>query len=148
MRRSVSANPAFSLVELLVVVAVIGILAGVTIPIVTGLRERSEHTVAERNLSILNSAVTAYNQSNRNLGDMVGAGLADAEKTVIGLLQAYDTANPIPGSPYLDPAMNCEQTSATDRYRARWSGRFFALVEKGVAGTGIDLMALSSSVKE
>ena len=51
---------AFTLVELLTVIAVIAILAGITFGITTGVYERQARTRAQAELSILASALEAY----------------------------------------------------------------------------------------
>jgi len=57
---------AFSLVELLVVIAAIGILVAVIIPVVGGARERAHATACSSNLRVIWSGLTLYAQDNGN----------------------------------------------------------------------------------
>lgn len=58
---------AFSLIELLVVVAIIGVLASMLLPAVTTVRERAKRLGCGSNLQGLALAATAYAQDNRGL---------------------------------------------------------------------------------
>lgn len=129
---------------MLVTVGVLAVLATIGIYYIGGAREGATRSVAEDNLNFLNKAVTAYNQSNRNVAETLGSGAT--ELGVVALLQTYDAANPTPGTPYLSPSMPCNVTASTNSYRAQWNGNFFQIIEKGSSGSGIDLGALAGSV--
>ncbi len=128
-----------SLVELLVVIAILSVLASVLIPQITGAGGATERTLARRSLNMLNAAAGAFSQSERLLGDLIPAETANKEQAALALLYAYDPQAPIPGSPFLDPARIFTVTSVTNKYRARWNGRVFEWIERGTAGTGVDL---------
>lgn len=146
MRKSLASNAAFSLTEILIVTAVIAILAGIAMPVMTGVGESAERETAERNLNFLNGAVVAYNNVNRELNPgavATSAGGSD-EEDVARRLQTRDSS--APGSPYLQTNLNVGTTAATDRYRAAWNGRFFRLIAPGETGVGIDLSNMGGSV--
>lgn len=138
-KNAAKSSKGVTLVELLVVIAVVAILAAILVPQVVGVGAATERSLAQRNLNKLNAAVGAFSQSNQLLSDLVTAEQADKEQAVLALLYDYDSSAPIPGSPFLDPAHVFIVTSATNRYRARWSGKVFAWIERGEAGTGVDL---------
>lgn len=147
MRKGLASSAAFSLTEILVVIAAIAILAGVALPVVTGVRESAERETAERNLNLLNGAVVAYNNVNRELSPGTAPTGADGsdEEAVAKRLQTRDSS--LPGSPYLQAGLTLGTTASNDRYRAAWNGRFFRLLAPGEAGVGIDLQNVSGSVR-
>ncbi len=59
--------PGFTLVELLTVIAVIGILAVLLIPAVSGIQERARRTVAQDKLRKIHAAYLAYTTDGRRL---------------------------------------------------------------------------------
>ena len=128
----------YSLAEILVVIAVIGILAGITIVGISGTREAAGLSVAEGNLNMINGAVTAMNNTGQEIILSPSPGATD-ELEVLSALQYRDALNPVPGSPFLPANLQFITTSATNRNRAIWNGRYFQLVSEGVAATGIDL---------
>ncbi len=146
MTRGSKFHAAFSLTEILIVIAVIAILAGIALPVMTGVRESAARETAERNLNFLNGAVIAYNNVNRELNPgtaATNAGGSDEEE-VARRLQTRDSS--APGSPYLQTNLNVGTSAATDRYRAAWNGRFFRLIAPGETGVGIDLSNMGGSV--
>lgn len=136
MRADLPTRNAYSMTELLVVVAVIAILASVAIPIISGVLQQSTREIAQRNLNLLNGAVSAYNQLNQRLSQAPGESLA-----VFSNLVTRDEA--VPGSPFLPAHLNAMESSATNTYRAKWNGTVFAMVSLGASGSGIDLLRLS-----
>jgi len=54
----------FTLVELIVVIAVLGILAGIAVPRYSGIQDRARTRADEANLKILNNAIEIYYAEN------------------------------------------------------------------------------------
>jgi prepilin-type N-terminal cleavage/methylation domain-containing protein/prepilin-type processing-associated H-X9-DG protein len=67
MRRGTSRRGAFTLVELLVVVAIIGVLFGLTIPAILRVREVANRTACKNNLKQIGIALAAYEAGNGRL---------------------------------------------------------------------------------
>lgn len=65
--RSASRRRAFTLVELVVVVAIIGVLAGLTIPAVLRLRDVANRTACKNNLKQIGLALANYESANGRL---------------------------------------------------------------------------------
>lgn len=126
------ASGGYSLAELLVVIAVLGILATFAIQNYGGGRRAAEGAAGRHDVAVLNAAVLAYNTANRELVRPRGS-----EMEIIALLQTRDPG--LPGSPYLDADTAYSMSSSSDRVRAQWNSRFFELVMPGVDGSGIDL---------
>jgi prepilin-type N-terminal cleavage/methylation domain-containing protein len=61
------AHPAFTLIELLTVIAIIGILAAILIPVVGSVRQKARATQCISNLRQIGTAAILYANENRNL---------------------------------------------------------------------------------
>ncbi len=128
----------FSFPEMIVVVGVIGIMAAIGIPTISGLLPSSELSVAQRNLNLLNGAVLNFKQSYWNISS------TNAED-IFRSLQFRHPSNPEPGTPFLPATAKFLSTSSDQTYRAYWNGEIFRMYPKGVSGTGLDLMKMSES---
>lgn len=137
MQKRRSRELALSLVELLISVGVIAILAAIAFQVYSGTTRGAAASVAWRNLNYLNGAVVAFNNGS-------GWSLPPTAQAVFTNLQATDPD--AKGSPYLPVSLQCAITSSTDKYRAVWNGTFFQMLNPGASGTGIDLLALGSSL--
>ncbi|GAB4183447.1 MAG: hypothetical protein Fur0032_24410 [Terrimicrobiaceae bacterium] len=126
---------ALSLAEIMVAIAILGILAAVAIPMVGGTVATSKAEVAQRNLNVLNGAVLQYNQSVQELTNSVGDHAA-----VVALLRTRDTS--VPGSPFIPTNWSMNVVSTTNSFRASWNGRAFAFLVPGMAGSGVDLLEM------
>lgn len=135
---------AYSLVELVVTVAIIGILAFMLIPKLAGLVSGTERGAATRNLDYLNGAVTAFNQAAWELNLAAAADISD-ERSIYNSLRYRDSTAPVPGSPFLSDRIALVESSSTNTYRARWTGRRFELLMPGTGGTGLDLLKMQAS---
>lgn len=137
---------AFSLPEIMVSVAVIGILAGIAIPILSGVQKGARAETARAIVAQMNRAVMAYGQSEVAIS---GSGpewakttippledKADDEKKVMTLLTERQEG--VVGSPFLQkPGMPAEESPNTQDFRARWNGAYFEVVPPGAEGTGL-----------
>ncbi|MBE2179325.1 MAG: type II secretion system protein [Chthoniobacterales bacterium] len=132
----------YSLAEVLVVLALIGILGGMAIIGIRGTREAASLSVAEGNMNVLNGAVTSMNNTGQEIVLNPQPDASD-EQTVFANLQARDASNPVPGSPFLPANLRFVASSDTSLNRAIWNGRYFQLVPEGSAGTGIDLQSMN-----
>jgi prepilin-type N-terminal cleavage/methylation domain-containing protein len=138
-RFRLSSPRAFSIQEMLVTIAVIGIMAAIAIPNIAGVLPGSENVVAQRNLNQLNAAYNGFAMANRSL-----SGSSSTTAQVLSYLKYRDTS--IPGSPFIAQTMNLDTTSSTQTYRAYWNGEVFRMYAKGVSGTGVDLLKMSDNV--
>jgi prepilin-type N-terminal cleavage/methylation domain-containing protein len=123
-----------TLPEVLITIAIIGILAGVAINSFLGNVEYAREGVTVDSSASLNRAVNHYVQIAGDIGVEAQAGTAD-EVEVIQLLQARD-AN-LPGSPYIPAEFVVSASSDSGKIRIVWSGEYFQVIPVGVAGGGI-----------
>jgi len=138
-------NPAFSLVEMMVVIAVLGILATISIPVISRMIPSTETAVAERNLRLLNGAVNNFKQAYWEISTEADTGGSDDERDVFRSLQFRDPVDPYPGTPFLPATAKFEATSSTETYRGFWNGMVFQMYAKGATGTGLDLLKISET---
>ena len=70
MLRLVRNEEGFTLIELLIVVAIIGILAGIAVPRVTGNLKTAKENACKANINAIESAVQLYSYEEGNLGKL------------------------------------------------------------------------------
>lgn len=137
-----------SFTEVLVVLGALAVLVGILIPSIVNVVPNSRQSTAQANLEQLNKAVLKFNQINWDLVLAADAGSSDDEQAIFRSLQYRDTANPAPGSPYLEPTLTFVATEDDGVHRAAWNGRMFELIPVGTAGTGLDLSEMLSGSRE
>lgn len=129
----------FSLAELLATVAAIGILAGVSVQSLSGLRESAREAAARDTLALLNRAVLHFNQTN---WDLVLNPVPDATSDELAVLRTLqwrhpDPAQATPGSPYAPSTLPATMSSSPNDYRLQWNGRVYELLLPGTSGAGL-----------
>lgn len=128
----------FSMVELLMVIGVIGVLAGIAIAAYSGITEAAKRTEAVDFAESLNRAVLRFNQANWDLPTAADPSASTDEYTVIRSLQyKWPIRSLKPGSPYFAKNYNPEASSDSNEFRLRWNGRNFEVLGPGTAGTGL-----------
>lgn len=129
-----------SLTEILVVIAIIGVLAMVAIPYFSDLTRSSQTTVARNALETLNTAVHKFNMTNYELLFTGVAPSGQDEMLILRTMQYRDPANPKPGAPYVrndwNPAISSNQTD----FRLMWTGTLYKLLPPGTSGTGLKVV--------
>jgi prepilin-type N-terminal cleavage/methylation domain-containing protein len=129
---------AFTLVELLVTVSVIGVLVGISIPIYSGVRGASERAVATDHVESLNHAVVKYSQECWKMPTAAAPDVTDDEYAVLRSLQYRFPATSLkPGSPFFNPNYDPRTSSSLEAIRIRWNGKSFELLERGEPGKGL-----------
>jgi prepilin-type N-terminal cleavage/methylation domain-containing protein len=137
-----SLRRAFSLVEMVVTVAVIGIVAAIAIPIYSNVTERSQIAVVEDHVELLNRSLGNFSQSCWKIPTAANNSDTADEFLVLRSLQytfPQSASDPIgkPGSPYFSPNYDPSASSSTNEHRIRWNGRSFEVLPRGQAGSGI-----------
>jgi prepilin-type N-terminal cleavage/methylation domain-containing protein len=128
-----------SLVEMLVAIAVVGILAAVALPSLGRVVPGSKAAIAREVVETLNTAVNKYSQLHGGEIRRVAAdGASGAEELAIVRAMQWDSpTDPEPGAPYMRTDYNPATSSSTSDYRAVWNGVFFELKGPGEAGAGL-----------
>lgn len=74
MKQGTEMKQAFTLVELLIVIAVIAVLAGVSVPVGLSMREKSREAACLGNLKSIGTGLQLYLQDNNNLLPVLALG--------------------------------------------------------------------------
>ena len=134
-------NRGFSLLELLIVVAIILIIATIAIPSLLRSRQAANESSAVANLRTINTAqVTYLSSAGGNYGglpDLITAGLLDTRFTAGGQVSGYQYAITVSGSDY---TVNANPTSANSARFGYFSGPDavirYSTVATGCGGPG------------
>lgn len=131
----------YSLTELIWVIALIGVLAGIAIPSVSNSFGSSKAVVARDKVEMLNKGLSAFAQcAGFQITRTPISGSAVDETLVLHDLQTRSLTNPTMGSPYVEPTYNPKQSSDVNDYRIVWTSNFvFKLLSPGESGTGLQV---------
>ena len=132
-------NTAFSIVELLVVVAMIGIITSIAIPQLGGVLPNSKDILAAEFVEKINRSLKKHNQSNYKIRYPQDDSIAGDEMLIVRTLQWRNHKSPTPGSPYLRQDWHPVVSSDESDYRLKWNGSEFVLISPSLKGIGIRL---------
>jgi prepilin-type N-terminal cleavage/methylation domain-containing protein len=137
-RLSSAGLKAFTITELIVTVAIVGLLAAISIPIYSNLRDDSERALANDHIEALNRALTTFSQNCWKIPTVPNDSSPDDELAVVRSLQyQFPSSSLKPGSPYFDQKYNPPASSNKSYLRIRWNGKSFELIDRGTVGTGL-----------
>lgn len=122
--------------EVIVSIAIIGILTAIAIPVMSNIRRNSQAEVAGNIAARINGALSVHTQTGVPFVVNANNSSTADEATVMSMLTTRDEA--IPGSPLLQGAgWPSTASSNSSTFRLRWDGRFFQVVPAGQAGLGL-----------
>jgi len=132
----------FTLPEILTVIAIIGVLAAISIPAYTGITSTAQNVEAGDFVESLNRAVLRFGQANWDIPTAANNPAVTDEVTVLLSLQFKWSARQAGrelrlGSPYFTPKYNPATSSNSTTHRIRWNGRSFELLKPGTSGSGL-----------
>jgi type II secretory pathway pseudopilin PulG len=129
---------AFSLVEIVVTLGLIGLVTAVAVPIYSNLHQSSEQAAAKDHVEALNRAVANFSHGCWKLPTAPNASATTDEFLVVRSLQyKFPAASLKPGSPFFDQTYDPETSSNSAHLRIRWNGLGFELIGRGQSGTGL-----------
>jgi prepilin-type N-terminal cleavage/methylation domain-containing protein len=128
----------FSMTEMLVSIAIVGVLASIAIASISHTNAAARGEAANNVATSINRAVTAYRQCGSEITISANAGASADEQSVMSLLTTHDAG--VFGSPFLRGG-NWPATGSNDpaTYRLLWNGQFFEVLPAGTAGTGLKI---------
>lgn len=135
----------FSITEVTITIAIIGVLAGIAVMRISGTYTSSQEAIAREKVELLNSGLHKFNYSNYEIhpGSLpVQTGTTGDEWAVLRTLQYRnpDEDRASPGSPFVNPCYNPSSSSSTDDFRITWTGRLYKLLKPGETGLGIKVV--------
>lgn len=130
------------MVEVLVTVAVVGILSALALGSIGRILPASRDTVAVNMVETLNLAVSKYVQIHgTDIREVAGDDASgDEEIAVLRALQWDSPTDPDPCAPYMRQDFNPSISASADDYRMIWNGEFFELMKPGIEATGLKVM--------
>jgi prepilin-type N-terminal cleavage/methylation domain-containing protein len=141
--RTLRSRRAFSLVEVITTVAVLGILAGIGMSTFGDINRRSKDTIAQNLTETLNQATRNFSHANWDLRFNAVAGSSGDEMMVLRSLQWREPdgiANQKEiyyKGPYMRPDWNPDTSSDPNDWRIQWTGSSWKLLRQGEAGAGL-----------
>ena len=134
----------YSLTEMIWVVALIAILAGIAISQFVGITDGSKLAIAKEKVEMLNRALHDYVSIKSRVDYPTPRTDSGDENMVLLTLQFRHSTNPTAGAPYVSPRYRPTSSSSSDDYRIQWTGSMFKLLAPGATGTGL-LVAFDGS---
>ncbi|MEE2809018.1 MAG: type II secretion system protein [Verrucomicrobiota bacterium] len=128
---------AFSIVELMIVVTMLGIITSIAIPQLGGVLSNSKEVLVKDFAETLNKAVKKHSQLNYDIKIGSDDSLAAEEISIIRTLQWRGHVDPAPGSPFLRQDWHPVVSSSVSDFRLQWSGTEFDVIWPGKAGVGV-----------
>ncbi|MEM7600119.1 MAG: prepilin-type N-terminal cleavage/methylation domain-containing protein [Verrucomicrobiota bacterium] len=133
----------FSLVELIITIAVIGILSAIAIPSIGNVVEGSRRGVAENVVQTLNKATREFSHSQYDLRTTPVTASGGDEMLILRTLQWRDpdlSGELNPKGPFMKIDWNPTTSSDNSHYRAEWTGSTWRLLEPETDGAGLRIV--------
>ncbi len=143
MIRLAKHQAAFSMVEMIITIAVVGVLASIAIPAIGNVVEGSRRGIAENVVQTLNKATREFSHSQYDLRTTPVATAAGDEKLILRTLQWRDpdlSGELNPKGPFMKNDWNPSGSRNDDHYRAEWTGSTWRLLEPGEEGAGLRIV--------
>jgi len=144
-------DSAFSLVETLIVIAILGIITAIAVPSAGKISSGGKTTIAQNLTEKLNRGVRSFSQANWDMTFSAIEVSGGDELLVLRSLQyAPDDSNSdgFHGAPYFRNDWNPTTSNDTDDYRIQWTGSAWKLLLPGDSGYGLKVLFDASDIGE
>lgn len=142
MKNPASHSSGISLVEMIITIAVIGILSAIVVPTIGNVVEGSRRGVAENVITTLNKATREFGHSQWDLRTTPIPTSGGDEMLILRTLQWRDpdlSGELNPKGPFMRNDWNPATSSLSADYRAEWTGSSWRLLEPGTTGAGLKI---------
>jgi general secretion pathway protein G len=92
---------AFSLVELVIVIVIIGIIAAIAVPRFSGAKDAAQAKTVAATLKVINDAMELYKAENKHYPGVAADGSINADSVIAGNIFINEMVAPASGKPYL-----------------------------------------------
>ncbi len=130
-------NRGFSIVELMIVVAMLGVITSIAVPQLGGVLSNSKEVLVKDFVESLNKAVKKHSQLNYDIKISRDDSLAGEEISIIRTLQWRDATALAPGAPFLRQDWHPIVSSSASDFRLQWNGNDFVVIWPGEVGVGV-----------
>jgi len=138
---SSSSKRGISLVEMMITIAVIGIISAIAIPTVGDVLGKSKDVVADNVVQALNKATREFSHSQ---WDLKLTAIPDNGADELALLRTLQWREPThagselnPKGPFMRIDWNPSLSTTASDYRIEWTGSAWKLLPPGTAGGGL-----------
>ncbi|MEM7698118.1 MAG: prepilin-type N-terminal cleavage/methylation domain-containing protein [Verrucomicrobiota bacterium] len=134
-----------SLTEMLITVAVIGVISAIAVPTVGKVLEGSRKGVAENVISALNKGTRQFGHSQWDLHTSPNPSTGGDELLILRTLQWREPDSSSggelnPKGPFMRNDWNPTTSTSSEDYRAEWTGQTWRLLEPGTSGAGLKII--------
>ncbi|MDF1853632.1 MAG: type II secretion system protein [Verrucomicrobiales bacterium] len=143
MKAQKNSDAGISLVEMIITIAVIGILSALVVPTIGNVVEGSRRGVAENVMQTLNKATREFGHSQWDLRSTPIATSGGDEMLILRTLQWRDpdlSGELNPKGPFMRNDWNPATSTSDEDYRVEWTGSTWRLLEPGTVGAGLKLV--------
>jgi len=132
-----------SLVEMIITVAVIGILSAIAVPTVGNIFGKSKEVVADNVVQGLNKATREFGHSQWDLKLTPVPNTGNDELALLRTLQWKEPTTAAselnPKGPFMRIDWNPSVSTDTEEFRIEWTGSAWRLLKPGTAGGGLKI---------
>lgn len=130
---------AFSLVELVVTIGVLGVISGISLSYFGGTFKGSKNVVASEMAETLNLGLKKHAQVNYEFNLTADDDDTADEIAIVRSLQYRHPTSPAPGAPFVRPNWHPVGSDDEEEYRLRWNGTVFEILKPETAGSGLKI---------
>lgn len=132
----------FSMTEVIMVISIMGVLAGIMVPKYANIYSGTKDTLANEKLEMLNQAINDWAHTYKEYSYTPNNASYTDELNILNDLEYRnpDDSKAMIGTPFIRTNYRPKGSSSTDDYRIMWTGYRFKLLTPGQVGSGIKVV--------